>query len=99
VLEDSAENVLVVTRLKLAAWLRFKQQRLLRRVVTGDGNFVYVFERTPETDDLIQRWDDKTPFEIALSQFSAIVSFEIRTAIRLRRQVGITSRLNQEHKS
>ena len=68
------------------------RQRLLERRLEATGKISYVFERSAETDDLIERWDSKSAEEIVLARFSAIVSYEIQWAVRIRRAAGLRPR-------
>lgn len=88
-----------VERLKLAAWLILNGQRLLERRLKPDGTVTYVFRRSDDVELLVARWDQKTTAEDVLSKFSSIVSFEIRKAIRMRREAGISTRLRSINKS
>jgi hypothetical protein len=94
---DPAYSILehAVDSLRLAAWLRLNRQRLLERRLQPDGRIIYIFEKSAESEDLISLWRAKSETEIRLARFSAIVSFEIRKAINMRREHGMTPRLTR----
>ena len=86
------ETVLIET-LKLAAWLRLNGVQLLQRSLLPDGRVAYLFKRSSNVDSLVDRWSEKSEGELALSRFASLVSYEIRTALKLRRSRGLPLRL------
>jgi len=92
-------EVVYIERLRLAAWMLLNEQRLLRRELQGNGKIMYVFERSTRTDALMKKWDEKSQNEVALSRYSGIVSYEIQTAVRMRRTAGLRTRLNASDKA
>lgn len=98
-MEHLDDDFVVVERLKLAAWMRLNGQELVYRRVTEAGKIVYGFRRSSETDALVRQWDEKTPQEVVLAKFSSLVSFEIQTAVRMRRAAGLPTRLSSSEKA
>lgn len=92
-------ELVYIERLRLAAWMQFNGQQLLERRLSEGGRVIYVFKRSAETETLVQKWDDKTASELALSKYSNIVSFEIQKAVRMRRAAGMSTRLRTFEKS
>jgi len=82
-----------VDTLKLAAWLRLNGIRLLSRSMLPDGHICYYFEPSQNLAPLIAKWHEKAEVHRQLSRFASLVSFEIRTAIKLRRAHGLPTRL------
>jgi hypothetical protein len=82
-----------VENLKLAAWLRLNGARLLQRSLRPDQRIAYLFAASPDVDKLIARWHEKSEGEVTLSRFASLVSYEIRTALKMRRSSGLPLRL------
>jgi hypothetical protein len=85
---DATLETAEVGTLKLAAWLRLNGQKLLERRLKPDGMIVYVFKSSDQIGDLIQEWSCKSEGHVRMSRYSSIVSFEIRKAVRIRREHG-----------
>lgn len=98
-LETDPDKTVRVERLRLAAWLKLNGQKLLERQLQVDGKIIYIFVRTQHTDSLISQWEEKTPHGVILTQFSSIVSFEIQTAVRMRRAAGLSTRIRSVEKT
>jgi len=96
---QTTSEAVVVERLRLAVWLRFNGERLVERRLEPDGAIKYLFEPSGTIAALTERWEQKTQREIDLSRFSKVVSFEIQTAVRLRRAAGLPTRLRYAEKS
>ena len=92
------DEVVRIERLRLAAWMQLNGQELLERLMQADGKVIYIFRRSDNTESLVRQWDEKTPHEIVLARFSSIVSFEIQTAVRMRRAAGISTRIRSAEK-
>lgn len=83
-----AGHLIVVNRLKLAAWLYVNDQRLVDRRLDALGQHIlYYFEDTEQFESLVQQWFEKKGLVDlhTLANFSVAVSFEIRVAARMRR--------------
>jgi len=85
------DDLIVVDQLKLAAWLRLKDQTLVRRDPLPSGKMAYTFRRTPSVAALIQAWEDGREIVSDLRRFSSIVSYEIRLARKRRLPLGDTN--------
>lgn len=92
-------DVVEVERLGLAAWMKLNGQRLIGRNLQFDGRIIYVFEWSPQFEELAQRWNSKTGRERKLVRFSRIVSFEIRQAVKMRRAAGLSTRITSDQRS
>jgi hypothetical protein len=83
----TGETLFRVRRLKLAAWLYINGQNLVARRLDSDHHHItYYFEYKPEIDQLVEQWLNKRGVVNlqTLIVFAEAVSFEIRTASRLR---------------
>lgn len=91
--QDDFDSVQLVDRLRAAAWLRFNGEKLLARRLRADGIVLYVFKASSAVDMLMKKWEAKSSREVELARFSRLVSFEIQTAVRLRRAAGLSTRI------
>lgn len=92
--EHTDDPIVRVDYLKLAAWLRLNDQKLVNRELLSDGRVAYYFLKTGESDHLVRRWWAREEEQTRLSRFASIVSFEIRAAIKLKRAHGMPKRLS-----
>jgi hypothetical protein len=96
---EPPDDLVQIERLKLAAWLLLNGQHLLYRRLEPDGKLVYMFQHSPDIEPLMKQWGEKTPQGRVLVRFSNIVSFEIRKAVRMRREAGLSTRLRGADKT
>lgn len=92
-----AGHLIVVDRLKLAAWLYINDQRLVdRRLDALRQHILYYFEDSEVVESLVQQWVEKKGLVDlhTLASFSVAVSFEIRVAARMRSGEEAASQLH-----
>lgn len=87
-------DVVLVESLKLAAFLRLNGERVIRRSLQTDHRIAYFFARSATIEELIERWRARSKGDVALSRFASLVSYEIRTALKIRRTSGLPPRLS-----
>lgn len=96
---EHTKDIVEIDRLQLAAWLQLNGQVLIERRLRDDARIVYSFKRSDGIQELIAKWDAKTSHEVTLAHFSRIVSFEIQTAVRMRRAAGLPTRIRSAETS
>jgi hypothetical protein len=86
--EERDDDVVRVRYIKLAMWLKLNGHPLVQRMMTPEGELVYLFRRTATLDELIKCWAED-PEAQRLSRFASLVSFEIRRMLKRRRALGL----------
>ena len=86
--QEQDVDLVRVTYIKLAMWLKLNGHPLVQRALEPDGQTVYLFRRTTAVDELIRYWAED-PEAQRLSRFASLVSYEIRRTIKRRRALGL----------
>ena len=85
--------MVVVQSLMMAAWMRLNGEDLREREIAPNGKIQYSFLRSDKTDQLIEQWAQNGTAHEIMVKYARLVSFEIRRAVRMRRDSGLRSRL------
>ena len=81
---DGTEYV-IAKSLKLAAWLRLKGEKLVGRSLQPNGRIAYHFVHSETIHRRARQWISQRAQERDLARYATFVSYEIRTAVKIRR--------------